>query len=234
MASENCAELRRIAPSCRAPFADSISIFKSLATRASSAFPLFSSVMSWPTPTTPEIWPWASRRVAALRRISTRSPFFEYSGNSKLAVSFPFSAFCSTSTTRARSSLWMNSSRRRPTTSHFERPVSCVAFLFHSVMSAVALIPKIGAAEGGDCGVTELRRIAPNCAEPPRTVRAVDQPLQLVRLLQRRRRRVRELRDVDADAEHARRAVATGALLAEGRQRDRHLDLAAAGSLQSQ
>mmetsp|Transcript_38005 Transcript_38005/g.94448 ORF Transcript_38005/g.94448 Transcript_38005/m.94448 type:complete len:246 (+) Transcript_38005:4069-4806(+) len=39
----------------------------------------------------------------------------------------------------------MKSSRRRPTTSHFDRPVMCVAFRFHSVTSEAALMPKMGA-----------------------------------------------------------------------------------------
>ena len=133
-------------------FADSINIFRSFATRANSALPALSSVMSWPTPTTPTISLFASRLVAAFNKISTRSdasfpfvPAFVYNGNSKLAVSFPFSALSSTSTTDGRSSGRINSSSRRPTTSHLLLPVIWVALRFHSVIRAVALIPKIGA-----------------------------------------------------------------------------------------
>ena len=39
----------------------------------------------------------------------------------------------------------INSSSRLPTTSHFDLPVISVALRFHSVIRAVALIPKIGA-----------------------------------------------------------------------------------------
>ena len=56
--------------------ADSMSILRSLATRPSSALPALSSVMSCPTPTTPTISLFASRRVAALSRISTRCEAF--------------------------------------------------------------------------------------------------------------------------------------------------------------
>ena len=52
----------------------SISSVRSLATRCSSALPAFSSVMSWPTPTTPTVLPSHVRRVVALSSTSTRWP----------------------------------------------------------------------------------------------------------------------------------------------------------------
>ena len=80
-------------------FAVSMSSVRSFATRSSSALPRLSSVMSWPTPTTPRIFPVVSRRVVALSSTSTRSPPLVMNGNSKLSVSFPCSALLSTAFT---------------------------------------------------------------------------------------------------------------------------------------
>ena len=60
---------------------------------------LLSSVISWPTPTTPVIFPEASRRVVEFNKTSTRSPNLVNNGNSKFAVSLPLSAFARTSFT---------------------------------------------------------------------------------------------------------------------------------------
>ena len=62
---------------------------------------------------------------------------------------------------------------------------------------------KIGAAEGGAGGVRELRRIAPNCAELPRTVRRLDEHFQVVGDARELGFPLVQLCDVLADADDA-------------------------------
>ena len=85
-----------------------MSRIRSCASRDISACSCFSSVMFCPTPTTPTIESSGPRRVAAFSRMSTGFPALVYSGNSKLAVSSPPKAFCSTSCTESWNSGVMN------------------------------------------------------------------------------------------------------------------------------
>ncbi len=59
------------------------------------------AVMSWPIPTTPVTRFCASLLVVAFSSTSRRAPALVTSGNSKFAVSTPFSAFLKTACTRS-------------------------------------------------------------------------------------------------------------------------------------
>mmetsp|Transcript_95828 Transcript_95828/g.165162 ORF Transcript_95828/g.165162 Transcript_95828/m.165162 type:complete len:221 (+) Transcript_95828:3469-4131(+) len=111
----------------------SISFCKSFAIVSSCFSATLRSVISCPTPTTPTTFPLASRRVAAFKRTSMRSPVLVYNGNSKLPVSRPARASSSTILTEfLNSSLMKSSTRPRPITSSLPKPVISTAFWFHS------------------------------------------------------------------------------------------------------
>ena len=76
-----------------------MSLVKSSATRLDSASTWLSSVMSWTTTTTSVTLPLLSRRVVAFSNTVNVLPDFDLRTNSKLAVPFPASASCKTSST---------------------------------------------------------------------------------------------------------------------------------------
>mmetsp|Transcript_8838 Transcript_8838/g.25265 ORF Transcript_8838/g.25265 Transcript_8838/m.25265 type:complete len:237 (-) Transcript_8838:456-1166(-) len=69
--------------------------------RAYSCSCAIRAVMSWPMPTTPMTLFFSSRRVVALSSTCTRVPALVTRGNSKFAVSSPFSAFVNTPCTES-------------------------------------------------------------------------------------------------------------------------------------
>mmetsp|Transcript_98990 Transcript_98990/g.255936 ORF Transcript_98990/g.255936 Transcript_98990/m.255936 type:complete len:201 (+) Transcript_98990:1229-1831(+) len=119
---------------------------RSSATRSCSLVISRISVISCPTPITPVTSPSGPRLVVALSRIIRRSPSFVKSGNSKLAVSLPFSAASRTSLTETlNSSVMKFATRDFPIASRLEKPSKAEALAFHSETLPSVSMPKIGA-----------------------------------------------------------------------------------------
>mmetsp|Transcript_27408 Transcript_27408/g.72791 ORF Transcript_27408/g.72791 Transcript_27408/m.72791 type:complete len:204 (-) Transcript_27408:1920-2531(-) len=128
-------------------FAISINLASSSAVLSAVSFAARRSVMSWPTPIMPMIWPSGPRRGVALIKIWIfRSKRLVKRGNSKFAVSCPLNAKFKTSLTESLYfSLMKLLTRSLPRASSFEYSVMFATMRFHSVTSPLVLIPKMGA-----------------------------------------------------------------------------------------